>query len=162
MHRVRTYTGKLVDVANPDPETIDIVDIARGLSHQCRYNGQLPTFYSVAQHSIIVAHYAGISGLLHDAAEAYIGDLISPLKVHCPIFRYWERQLLDAISKSLGVKLEDVSEVDKRVLATECRDLDITSMDGWSNYEPYNMRIVPSGSMQEDYMEFLRTYRSLT
>jgi uncharacterized protein len=71
-----------------DPPYPDIIEIASALSKQCRYNGLVPWFYSVAEHSIMVSQYIAdvhgpdlaLAGLLHDAAEAYIGDIVRPLK----------------------------------------------------------------------------------
>ena len=81
---IRTFTGKLVDPFNPDPNTIDIIDIAHGLSNICRYGGQCSRFYSVAEHCCYVSDASPegskLAALLHDASEAYIGDMIQPLK----------------------------------------------------------------------------------
>lgn len=82
--KIRTFTGKLVDPFALEREDIDIRDIAHHLSNLCRYTGAGP-FYSVAQHSLLVADYfvkpeERLAGLLHDAAETYINDIASPLK----------------------------------------------------------------------------------
>ena len=76
-----------MDVAHPDPAAVNILDIAQALSMTCRYGGHCRDFYSVAEHSLLV-HLIGVTGnpknnlalLLHDAAEAYVGDLVTPLK----------------------------------------------------------------------------------
>lgn len=83
--RIRTFTGKLVDPLDLQFGDIDIRDIAHHMSNLCRYTGAVPQFYSVAQHSVIVANYPlkaeeRAAGLLHDAAEAYLNDLASPIK----------------------------------------------------------------------------------
>ena len=79
-----TYTGKTYHFSDPKDEDIDIVDIAHALSLLCRYNGATEDFYSVAEHSVIVSRLVSpefaFEGLMHDAAEAYCGDVISPLK----------------------------------------------------------------------------------
>lgn len=78
-----TYTGKKFYPADPRPEDVDIIDIAVATGNMCRYGGHC-LFYSVAEHSIhvskIVPPELALSGLLHDATEAYIADLIRPLK----------------------------------------------------------------------------------
>lgn len=83
---IRTFTGKLIDLAAPEVKDISILDISRGLSHLCRFAGQLPRFYSVAQHSVLVSQLVDPEvkcyGLLHDASEAYMGDLSRNLKHH--------------------------------------------------------------------------------
>lgn len=80
-----TWSGKKPKILNPTVDDIDILDISRGLANICRFGGQIKSFYSVAQHSIMVANMAPYelrkAGLLHDATEAYLGDVIKPLKV---------------------------------------------------------------------------------
>lgn len=81
---ILTYTGKLFTPYNPISDDIDIKDIAHGLSNICRFGGHSNNFYSVAQHSIIVSYNCGVDalyGLLHDASEAYLGDIPKPLKI---------------------------------------------------------------------------------
>lgn len=83
--KFNTHTGRTIDLAGPDPAEIDINDIATALSRICRFGGHSSAFYSVAQHSVLVcflcSQEAAKAGLLHDAAEAYLGDVIKPLKV---------------------------------------------------------------------------------
>ena len=78
-----TYTGKKFFPFDPRPEQICIEDIAHGLSMLCRFSGQCPYFYSVAEHSIYVVHCLPdnlqLEGLLHDASEAYLADLPRPV-----------------------------------------------------------------------------------
>lgn len=79
-----TYTRRRVNPLTMTADDVDIRDIARALTMQCRYNGHVGTFYSVAEHCMRVAdelpQHLQLAGLLHDAAEAYLGDLIRPLK----------------------------------------------------------------------------------
>lgn len=89
--RILTSTGRYLDPLNPDPKDLDIRDIAAGLAKACRYAGQLPDyqFYSVAQHSVRVSRrfswpYDRMNALLHDAEEAYLGDMASPIKKSFP------------------------------------------------------------------------------
>ena len=81
---IQTYTGKRFDLLNPDVDMICLNDIARPLSKLCRYTGHSDRFYSVAEHSIHVSNILSsdlaLYGLLHDAAEAYIGDIAKPFK----------------------------------------------------------------------------------
>lgn len=85
-HAMRTYTGRMFSFAEITPEDIDIRDIAHALSHLCRFVGHTSMFYSVAQHCLLVSEKipggpeVKLAALLHDAAEAYVNDLPSPLK----------------------------------------------------------------------------------
>jgi len=78
------YSGKCIDLANPRPEDIEIRDIAWSLAHTIRFNGHLEYQISVAQHSICVAQlvpaHLRLAALLHDALEAYLGDIVRPVK----------------------------------------------------------------------------------
>ncbi len=88
---ILTYTGKVFHYGYIEPDSIDIRDIAHALSHLCRYTGHTSMFYSVAQHSLLVSEKMPggpadkLAGLLHDAAEAYVNDLASPLKRYIEI-----------------------------------------------------------------------------
>lgn len=86
---LETATGVFVDVADPMSGTLILSDIAQGLALTCRYGGQIKRFYSVAEHSVLVhdllEHQGAparilLAGLFHDAAEAYLGDVVAPLK----------------------------------------------------------------------------------
>ena len=108
---VRVVGGGLVDVLTPEPNSIHIADIAHALSMICRYGGHVREYYSVAQHSCLVAQLLAprlrIYGLLHDAAEAYLGDVVSPLKGKLALcgkpFCEAEEELRSAILRALDV-----------------------------------------------------------
>jgi 5'-deoxynucleotidase YfbR-like HD superfamily hydrolase len=131
--KILTSTGRLLDVFNPQPRDLDIRDIAAGLSKACRYAGQIPNgiFYSVAQHSILVSRrfegaYTRMTALLHDAEEAYLGDLCSPIKVHCPEFARVGDRLRVAILDKFSVAFnpedglsENIHEADDAVYRLE-------------------------------------------
>ncbi len=99
---METYTGLIVDPLNIHPDQIVIEDIAHALAFQCRFNGHCREFYSIAQHSILMAlkftnTVMQLYGLFHDAAEAYLGDMISPLKKVMPEFKTHEQTLQNRI-----------------------------------------------------------------
>lgn len=136
-----TYTGRIFDLLNPKPEMVCIEDIAHSLAYQCRYMGHAKFFYSVAQHCVLMAKNRDLPGdplqkLLHDAAEAYIGDLISPWKKllwastwtgnFLVSVREFEQRIQEVIGEALGVYLTlsaEVKKSDKIMIATEIRDL---------------------------------------
>jgi hypothetical protein len=123
-------TGRQFWPLDPRPEEIDLRDIARALSNQCRFGGHMNAFYSVAQHSVLVSWHSPnhpIAGLLHDAAEAYLVDVPTPIKKHLHGYEEIERNLLGAIGERFDVWLKDLPEevkiADMRALATEQQNL---------------------------------------
>lgn len=93
---IRTWSGILLDPLRPTGNTVRIDDIAHALARICRYGGHVPSFYSVGQHCLEVQSYLAdrgatpllqLLGLLHDAEEAYFGDMPSPLKKSFHDFR---------------------------------------------------------------------------
>lgn len=124
-----TFTGLKFDVFDPDPAAIVIEDIAHALSLKCRYNGHCNRFYSVAEHSwlmssLFVEPELRRAALLHDAAEAYLCDLPSPIKhtgsMHA--FRSLEDLLQAEIYTKFELppkKFEQIDEADKWMLLQE-------------------------------------------
>ena len=101
-----TYSGKLIDVKKPDPELINILDIARGLSRQFRFNGLTVAPYTVAQHSVIVSRIcknpkAQLLALMHDASEAYLHDIPAPIKAALPDYQRLEAKWTSAIHQAV-------------------------------------------------------------
>jgi len=135
----QTYTGVMFWPLDPRPEEIELEDIAHSLSMQCRFNGHMKSFYSVAQHSVEVSRIVpaehALWGLLHDAAEAYIGDMVRPLKLHMPTFRAIEDQIMIAICDRFGLPRAEPPEVkiaDNVLLMTERRDFLGTPPAPWT------------------------------
>lgn len=130
MTQLTTWSGRKVDYANPSPEDINIVDIATALSRECRYAGHASHFYSVAQHSVlcsrIVSPEHAVEALLHDAAEAYLKDIPTPLKRMLPDYKVIEARFDLAIRVQFGLPLEPsqaIKVADNILLVTEVRDL---------------------------------------
>src|SRR4030043_1424578 len=105
----QTYTGKKFWSLDPKPEEVDIKDIAHSLAFQCRFNGHTIPFYSIAQHSVLVSKIVppeqALAGLFHDAAEAYTGDIVAPLKKFLPpVFKEIEKAIEEVIFEHFGIK----------------------------------------------------------
>lgn len=148
----QTYKGVEFSVPHFRPETINIEDIAHSLSLQCRFNGHIKQFYSVAQHSVLVCERVPpedkLWGLLHDASEAYLSDVPAPMKRLMADYLQLERALMRVICDVFGLPYEmpaTVKEADLRMLATEKRDLVASPeprvWDSIANVEPYNLSV---------------------
>lgn len=126
---IETFTGRRFWPLDPRPEEVDIKDIAHALSMLCRFTGHVKEFYSVAQHCVYVCDFLPpefrLWGLLHDASEAYIGDLNKPTKRFMPEYSYAEDKLMAAIASRFGLTWPEptaVKDVDLILLVTEARD----------------------------------------
>lgn len=124
---MNTVSGRIVWPIDPDPASIAIDDIAHSLSQLCRYNGHTRRFYSVAEHSVLISEAVppcdALWGLLHDASEAYLGDLIRPVKAFVPGFADREAVMLAAIARAFGLAGDtvpaSVHDADRRILVDE-------------------------------------------
>jgi len=130
MSWILTSSGRHFSYLDPRPEDIHILDIAQGLSNECRYAGHSRSFYSVAQHawlaSQIVPREFALEALLHDAAEAYCKDIPRPLKDLLPDYREIEARIDATVRATFGLpanKSVAVRHADLALLATERRDL---------------------------------------
>ena len=171
---IQVYTGGYFDYRFPEQQKYDIRDIAHALSNLCRYTGHGEQFYSVAQHSVLVSRVIApqhaLVGLLHDAAEAYIGDVNSPLKTLLPEYRALEGRIEAALFRSYGLHPLDIhlaKHSDLRLLATEKRDLlahngaDTTYWALLDGVEPCEFVIRPETPHIAE-RRFLERYRELT
>lgn len=171
MPAISTRSGRRLYLHNPSPAQIHINDIAHGLAHQCRFNGQTNKFYSVAQHSVIVASILPpelkLAGLLHDAAEAYLGDIVQPLKELLPDFGSIEARFADVIGQRFKVDLQHndaVKKADLIALATERRDLMPMEIVEWPTLNGINplWKTIKPQNPDKAKAEFLSMYFRLT
>lgn len=136
---LETYTGAHLDVMNPQVEDIRIKDIAHALANICRFTGHVLSFYSVAQHSVLVARELPIElkleGLLHDATEAYVSDINHNLKRMMPEYRQVEQIYRNVIAQKFGLAPEvpaEVQAIDREMCHLEARTL-MPNVGGWAN-----------------------------
>lgn len=131
---IMTASGVLVPLINPRPDHIKVQDIAHSLAHICRWGGHGRAFYSVAEHSYHMwtlarfpnSRYTHQWALLHDAAEAYLGDVVTPLKNLLGQYHSLERNFMTCISDRFDLPLPipaSIWELDQSVMAAEYADL---------------------------------------
>ena len=168
---VSTFLGNRFFLTDPRIDDVAIEDIAHGLAYECRFNGQTSAFYSVAQHSLMVLSLVPkklqFQALLHDAAEAYLGDMVKPLKYLFPEFSVIERRH-GYHGHRFAVYLTHldpaIKQADMVALATEKRDLMPYSTETWSYLQgmsPLPDIIEPMGP-QAAKNAFLETFSRLT
>lgn len=157
---IPTYTGKLIYIDNLKLHEIDILDIATSLSNQCRFIGHTMQYYSVAEHCILGSDDIVLQGLLesqeeanalalaflmHDAAEAYVSDLSTPIKINHPSFVELEERILAIIWERFGlpedVDMARIKAMDMAMLAMEKKQVMIHDIDwGWELPEPADVK----------------------
>jgi len=166
---IETYTGRAVQPLNLRPDLISIADIAHALSNKCRYTGHAKEFYSVAEHSVIMARYAKAPNLarwclMHDAVEAYLPDVPRPLKPH---LKGWY-EIEEAASRAVAARFKlmwpmpgIVKELDTRILVTEARQLLISGGRKWEiDAEPLEVAL-HYWTPRHAKAAFMETYREL-
>jgi hypothetical protein len=167
--KIMLASGREFDLLNPQESVFDVHDIAHSLANTCRFTGHCERFYSVAQHSLMVSLIVpeewAWEGLLHDAAEAIIGDVAKPLKNLIPDYRRVEQRIEEVIFGYFGIapKLPAcVKQGDTVMLHTEQRDLMGAGTRVWTfeSHQPLSTRIIPM-SPEHAKVAFLQRYEEL-
>lgn len=176
---ITTFSRRKFWPLNPRVADIELVDIAHHLSMICRFTGACRSFYSVAQHSVLVSRYTEAAlfdasqkgdttpgkrllswALLHDAAEAYLMDIATPVKYAPPLahYRVIEKLIQAAVCDRFGLDREEppfVKAIDTRMLRTEQRDLMPPPFDDEPRpEEPFLETVVPWSAAKAEH-EFL-------
>ena len=169
-----TFLGGKFFPLQPRSDEVTIEDIAHGLAMTCRYGGQCNRFYSVAEHCVHVSHMVdpkyALHGLLHDSAEAYIGDMIRPLK-HQPemiAFRNAEEAIELEVAIRFGLHWSDeakrnVKDIYNRILADEVLQLQTNPQHYEDVLEQKPLGItLPCWNPSEAEQKFIWRYLELT
>jgi hypothetical protein len=171
---IQTYSGLQAHPLDLQPNEICIEDIAHALSNICRFTGHCKEFYSVAQHSVNISRLCSpknkLWGLLHDASEAYICDIASPVKHSIPFsyYRHIEKRVMGAILKKFNLPLREpgeVKKIDHEMVILEAKRLGLYS-NAWGKQwgrGKLNFKYPPIRPLQPNMAEreFLNVFTSL-
>jgi 5'-deoxynucleotidase YfbR-like HD superfamily hydrolase len=163
----RTFTGRKFNILNPSFEMIDIRDIAKGLAYKPHFSGFSPKFFSIAEHSLAVEemialidkdnYHARLEALLHDASEAYTGDMIKPIKNLLPNFVMIEKKIQSTIFSKYGIQPKsydlDIKPTDNRIQDIEAmafyrKDADLSPFERIL-VEKYIKYLTPDEALKE-------------
>lgn len=168
---MQTFTGRKYWPMSPRPHEVYIEDIAHSLGLQCRYAGHCIKFYSVAEHSVLIARHlaakhapeVALAGLLHDAPEAYCVDIPRPLKPYLTNYRVIEQDNWLAIAARFGLSKElprEVHDADNRIIADEL--VNLREMPWHARYAGKELGVkLRYWSPEEAELEFLATFDAL-
>jgi hypothetical protein len=170
---MQTVDGNAFWPLDPRPEDINIEEIAAALSRQCRFGGHIKRgieIYSVAEHSVMVADLASsevkLAALMHDASEAYLQDIIRPIKPALGGYAEIENRLMSIIAEKFGFQWPMPSEVkwlDNAILADERDQVMAKPPRDWSLTVPPTGIKLPCWSpscAEQAFMDRFREYTS--
>ena len=176
MYTITTFSGIRMNPVEPRIEDINVSDIAHALSLVCRGGGHVKHFYSVAQHSLVCAEEARARGcslrvqmgaLLHDGSEAYMSDLVRPVKQQIPQYRIIENKLIDIIWKAFipGEPLTEGERAEIRCIDDDAMSWDVKELLGDEINQNYrNLHIRPDHTfvpMDQVETMFLKKFEQL-
>lgn len=165
---IQTATGGMFWPLDPRPEEIDVLDIAHALANMCRYGGHCLRFYSVAEHSVLMARHVSppnrLWALLHDASEAYIVDVPRPLKRFLVGYQAAEDDVMKAVCQRFGMSVEmphEVKAADSAILVTEMLHNMAPPPKAWAGQvEPLEVTL-KFWSPDQARDEFIKTYKDV-
>lgn len=163
-------SGRYFDFEDPGACEFLITDVAHSLSNLCRFTGHCSEFYSVAQHCVLVSYAVppehALKGLMHDSAEAFIGDVSKPLKILLPDYAVIEGRVEEAVFSRFGLAAPfppSIKQGDLTLLRTEQRDVMRADSDVWAlanGSAPLPGRIKPLAP-EAARREFIRRFEEL-
>ena len=166
---IETVNGNKFWYTGEDTSGIEIEDIAHALSNVCRYTGHCHSFYSVAEHSILVAllvpKHKRLWALLHDASEAYLADMASPVKQLLPEYKALEHRIMVRIAKKFGLpdrfwEDKDIKQADWAQLKAEAKVLLPSGGKDWYFPDTVGTGLEPNCiSSNQAKMEFIDFYQ---
>ena len=166
---IALHDGDFFDFADPESHNFNIATIGHSLSHLCRFTGHTIRHYSVAEHSVLVSRLVpdelAFGALMHDAAEAYLGDVSSPLKALLPEYKALEERVERAIAAffSLDFPLHPlIKSADKALYREELRQMTNGHDNLWHVDQP-KVDVMITGMQPKDAKNFfLSRFAELT
>ena len=167
---IQVYSGRQFWPMDPSPGDVDIEDIAHSLSMQARYTGHGERYYSVAEHSVLMANWVPatdkLHALLHDASEAYLTDVPRPVKPFLPGYKEAERRVQEAVWDRFGMEHGNpysVDTADARILNDERAQNMRPSIVEWTMPSPEYLGItLEFWTPAQAEFQFLTTFYKLT
>jgi len=175
-NEIQVFSGVGLDPFDPNPDNMNIEDIAHALSMQCRYAGHCTQFWSVASHSVLCSMVAdndedAKTMLMHDAAEAYLIDVCRPIKYRYPeltaMLKTSEEVIMNRLSKKFGFVWPMNAAckiIDDRMLWTEKRDIMAPSQWGTeiqSSVLPYEYLSCVGTYPEQAKSDFLKSFKAI-
>jgi hypothetical protein len=160
---IETASGIKFHFLDPRQDEIDILDIAHSLSSQCRFTGHTREFYSVAEHSMLVAKLVDdpklkLCALMHDACEAYMTDVATPVKAFLTDYRPLEHTMWKAVAQKFGLPVElpdEVKYADRQALMIEAEKLIHSGGKDWVEFKTVVIPDVPVACLSPKEARFL-------
>lgn len=163
----RVHSGTYIDLISPNPNDIHIEDIIHGLKRICRFNGHTTAVYTVLEHSVDVYERAKRQGvhdnnfllicLLHDASEAYLCDIPSPLKRELPDYELIEARFMAFVAERFGFQFVPggaLKTLDREALEWEWENI-VLRASIWRRWFPWVFRAIAE-------RKFRKIFKSLT
>tara|TARA_R110000803_G_scaffold67241_7_gene128926 strand:- start:85 stop:612 length:528 start_codon:yes stop_codon:yes gene_type:complete len=169
---IQMLDGQYIDLLKPDFSKTKIDSIGWALSNICRFNGHTKQFYSVAQHSVLssflVPEHLAYDALMHDSAEAIIGDVASPLKRLLPDYKAIEETIEIALFKTFNVKYPlppEIKTADLMMLKAERELLMPDTGDEWEVLKDVQvnsiLRVSEVWDQKRSYERFINRFKEL-
>lgn len=163
------YGNRMIDLDDLKPSDIDVYDIAHSLSNNLRFNGHSRIPYSVAEHSVALSYVVppilAFPALMHDATEAYLGDIIAPVKSAFPAIGELEKRIAKVICEAFQIDpihMESVKPWDIEMCKAEARQ--IMGDPEWareSHWPEFVLPTIIAKTTEERRRQFIERYLCL-
>lgn len=166
---MNTVSGIKFNIFDPNVLQINIMDICHGLAYKGHFCGQSQQYFSIAQHSLLVVELFekdkgndfiehSLACLMHDAAEAYIGDLIKPIKIHFPLFCEIEDRILKVIFEAYNINYELLSDI--KIYDNMAQELEFEIFYKGGNFKEWHLPDVAKYAFYNKFLELINKFKN--